>query len=490
LQDSTPERVIPLDFHLLKRYKNETNPNQLSICLRRVTKYFQITTKSAMSAVTGISTDGTASEVAGRITSTMVGTLRNVVKPTPNVYLLSNETQTEEPEWFMALEEKCINTGDRKVFGVALSDALGRRSRGSLDTSMMIPTVISKCTAALDSHGLDYEGIFRLSGRASTVEMYKDEFDLGEDVDLSTCEDPHSVAALLKSYLRMLPEPLLTFDLYQAFLDGASKKGASAEQRAAEVSKVCGQLPMENKLVLRYLLTFFKRVISLSHLNKMTPNNLAICMGTNFLRSRDADSPNGMAKSITDTSIINEAVQLMIEYESKMNLEVQLAPPPASPSTFNNPRTNLGARVAPPAPSVSQLPALPPRDSPPPASPAPSPSDPNSVIAAAMRQKLSNAPPPNPSILSSSQGGSGSPKMGTNPFTPNGAPPVLPNRGKAGSPSFRESVSAPLPKQSAPHPHAGMSPIERAVSPPPGAAPKKMMRTPFYVNSRYRFPVC
>lgn len=69
-----------------------------------------------MSAVAGISTDGTASEVAGRITSTMVGTLRNVVKPTPNVYLLSNENQADDQtfaDWFAALEEKCINTGDR-----------------------------------------------------------------------------------------------------------------------------------------------------------------------------------------------------------------------------------------------------------------------------------------------------------------------------------------------------------------------------------------
>lgn len=174
-----------------------------------------------MSAVSAINTEGTASEVAGRITSTMVGTLRNVVKPTPNVFLLSNEMQTDEPDWFVALEEKCINTGDRRVFGVSLADALNRRMRGSLDTSMMIPAVLSKCTAALDAHGLDFEGIFRLSGRASTIEMYKDEFDLGEDVDLSTCEDPHSVAALMKTYLRMLPEPLLTFDLYMPFLEAA-----------------------------------------------------------------------------------------------------------------------------------------------------------------------------------------------------------------------------------------------------------------------------
>jgi hypothetical protein len=30
--------------------------------------------------------------------------------------------------------------------------------------------------------------------------------------------DPHTVAGVMKQYLRELPEPLLTFDLYQEFM--------------------------------------------------------------------------------------------------------------------------------------------------------------------------------------------------------------------------------------------------------------------------------
>lgn len=36
--------------------------------------------------------------------------------------------------------------------------------------------------------------------------------------DLDVCKTPHSVAALLKLYLRELPEPLLTFELYDCFM--------------------------------------------------------------------------------------------------------------------------------------------------------------------------------------------------------------------------------------------------------------------------------
>jgi len=41
---------------------------------------------------------------------------------------------------------------------------------------------------------------------------------LALDVDLSRCGDAHVAAGLLKLYLRELPEPLLTFDLYDRFI--------------------------------------------------------------------------------------------------------------------------------------------------------------------------------------------------------------------------------------------------------------------------------
>jgi hypothetical protein len=36
--------------------------------------------------------------------------------------------------------------------------------------------------------------------------------------DLDICKTPHTVAALLKLYFRELPEPLVTFELYDCFI--------------------------------------------------------------------------------------------------------------------------------------------------------------------------------------------------------------------------------------------------------------------------------
>ena len=51
----------------------------------------------------------------------------------------------------------------------------------------------------------------------------REEFDSGKDVTLNEDHSPHDVAALLKEFFRDLPDPLLTRDLYAAFVATRSK---------------------------------------------------------------------------------------------------------------------------------------------------------------------------------------------------------------------------------------------------------------------------
>lgn len=51
----------------------------------------------------------------------------------------------------------------------------------------------------------------------------REEFDSGEKTKFTEDDNPHDVAALFKEYFRDLPEPLLTRDLYSAFLETQSK---------------------------------------------------------------------------------------------------------------------------------------------------------------------------------------------------------------------------------------------------------------------------
>ena len=45
----------------------------------------------------------------------------------------------------------------------------------------------------------------------------------GETVNLSVYEDINIISGTLKQYFRMLPIPVITFELYNKFIDAASK---------------------------------------------------------------------------------------------------------------------------------------------------------------------------------------------------------------------------------------------------------------------------
>ena len=94
------------------------------------------------------------------------------------------------------------------TFGVPIEDLLLRENS-------TLPFIMGQCVMAIDQFGLHTEGIYRVSGSASNLVKLKRMFDFEpERVDFRTPAgffgDVHSVAGILKQFLRELPEPLLT----------------------------------------------------------------------------------------------------------------------------------------------------------------------------------------------------------------------------------------------------------------------------------------
>lgn len=76
--------------------------------------------------------------------------------------------------------------------------------------------------------GMDYEGIYRKTGGSSQSKAITQLFERGnyEAFDLRDTDafnDISSVTSVLKNYFRALPNPLLTFELHQSFVQAASK---------------------------------------------------------------------------------------------------------------------------------------------------------------------------------------------------------------------------------------------------------------------------
>lgn len=81
-----------------------------------------------------------------------------------------------------------------------------------------IPPIVRKCVDSLSITGvIDTEGIFRRSGNHLEIITLKERVNRGEDIDLKDV-NVHVVAGLLKSFLRDLAEPLLTFELYDEII--------------------------------------------------------------------------------------------------------------------------------------------------------------------------------------------------------------------------------------------------------------------------------
>jgi Rho GTPase-activating protein 1 len=94
-------------------------------------------------------------------------------------------------------------------------------------------------------------------------------------------EDTHVVAGLLKTFLRDLNEPLLTYELYDEitqFLEWPK------EERSRNVKLILREkLPVENYELFKYLIEFLGKIMERKDFNKMTSSNLAIVFGPNLV---------------------------------------------------------------------------------------------------------------------------------------------------------------------------------------------------------------
>lgn len=148
-----------------------------------------------------------------------------------------------------------------------------------------IPRVVKECITFLDNdNALEAEGIFRRSANTKTVKELQKLFDEGKPVNFEYYDNIHIPAVILKTFLRELEDPILTFDLYDDVT--AFQELDSVDKLPVAKSMILGRLPEDNYELLKYLITFLVKVVDRSDLNKMTASNLAIVFGPNLLWSR------------------------------------------------------------------------------------------------------------------------------------------------------------------------------------------------------------
>ncbi|KAG7330312.1 hypothetical protein KOW79_006534 [Hemibagrus wyckioides] len=187
-----------------------------------------------------------------------------------------------------------------------------------------VPRVMERCCQHIDTYGLQTVGIFRVGSSKKRVRQLREDFDSGTDVVLDDEHSVHDVAALLKEFLRDMPDPLLPRELYCAFLHANNLWGAD---QLAYLQQLLYLLPPCNCDTLLRLLSLLHTVQEHAHDsvgpdqqeipgNKMTAGNLAVIFGPNLLQKEKGSDKDlkPEAMGIEDSAAIISVTLLLIQH--------------------------------------------------------------------------------------------------------------------------------------------------------------------------------
>ncbi|XP_019729440.1 unconventional myosin-IXa-like [Hippocampus comes] len=170
-----------------------------------------------------------------------------------------------------------------------------------------VPQLVEKLINYIEMHGLYTEGIYRKSGSTNKIKELRQ----GLDTDVSSVNlddyNIHVIASVLKQWLRDLPSPLMTFELYEEFLRAMGQSDKREVIRG--VYSVIDQLSRTHLSTLERLIFHLVRIALQEDTNRMSANALAIVFAPCVLRCPDTIDP---LQSVQDISKTTACVELII----------------------------------------------------------------------------------------------------------------------------------------------------------------------------------
>ncbi|NXP05896.1 SYDE2 protein, partial [Thinocorus orbignyianus] len=199
------------------------------------------------------------------------------------------------------------------MFGVDARKVVEKENAG-----LMVPLLMHKCILEIEKRGCQVVGLYRLCGSAAVKKELREAFEKdSKAVTLSESQYPdiNVITGVLKDYLRELPSPLITKQLYEAVLDAMVKNPLKMTASGCEndlsdsehTAALLDCLPDVEKATLKMLLDHLKLVASYHEVNKMTCQNLAVCFGPVLLSQRQ-ETTNHNNRVFTDSEELASAL--------------------------------------------------------------------------------------------------------------------------------------------------------------------------------------
>ncbi|NWR05790.1 RHG10 protein, partial [Paradoxornis webbianus] len=177
-------------------------------------------------------------------------------------------------------------------------------------------TIIKKCISAVETRGINDQGLYRVVGVSSKVQrllsLLMDSKTCNEvDLENSVDWEVKTITSAMKQYLRSLPEPLMTYELHGEFIVPA--KSGSPESRVNAVHFLVHKLPEKNKEMLDILVKHLANVSKHAKRNLMTVANLGVVFGPTLMRPQEET-----VAAIMDLKFQNIVVEILIENHEKI----------------------------------------------------------------------------------------------------------------------------------------------------------------------------
>ncbi|NWJ02369.1 RHG22 protein, partial [Crypturellus undulatus] len=226
-------------------------------------------------------------------------------------FLLMANSQNEMEDWVKAIRRVIWAPFGGGIFGQRLEDTVQHERQYG---QRLAPLLVEQCVDFIRERGLTEEGLFRMPGQANLVKDLQDSFDCGEKPLFDSNTDVHTVASLLKLYLRELPEPVIPFAKYEDFLSCGQLLSKDEGEGTQELVRQVKNLPQANYNLLKYICKFLDEVQAHSSVNKMSVQNLATVFGPNILRPKMEDPVTMME----GTSLVQHLMTVLISEQGRI----------------------------------------------------------------------------------------------------------------------------------------------------------------------------
>ncbi|KAM7042264.1 rho GTPase-activating protein 26 isoform 2-T2 [Acridotheres tristis] len=171
---------------------------------------------------------------------------------------------------------------------------------------------------------INEQGLYRIVGVNSRVQKLLSilmDPKAATETDTEICAEWEikTITSALKTYLRMLPGPLMMYQFQRSFIKAA--KLENQESRVSEIHSLVHRLPEKNRQMLHLLMNHLAKVADNHKQNLMTVANLGVVFGPTLLRPQEET-----VAAIMDIKFQNIVIEILIENHEKIFNTVPEAP--------------------------------------------------------------------------------------------------------------------------------------------------------------------